>query len=526
MPTIAKSAIEKFSSRKLEDYRWIKKKSKKHLMSEIAQIAPKYKFKTDPWAHQAACTFIGSCVNSFLYFLDMGAGKSKIILDVFAIRKRLGESDKMLVVVDNLINIYTWVENIEEHSRFKKVCALDSTIEGRREEIAAGDADIYVINYAGLVHLLCKRKENKKKGNTKLVPDYKAAVKLAKMFGMMVLDEIHYCKNKDSLAFRLLRKMGQYIKYRYGATGTPIGNKKEDIWAVFYLIDHGETFGPTLGLFRAVYCTEVPGWGGSTKYEFNDDMFPAFIKAMQNRSISYDEAELGDMPKRSDIIVPIPMTNGVRSYYGMVKKKLVEYHKAGGAIDKLEIKNTYVRLRQVMSGFIGLDNEGVKIEAEFGSNKTVWIEDSIDEMLATKGKIIFFHEFRPSGRLIANILKKKKIPYIQIGGGVGKGKDKAALGQKFKTDLKYRVAVVNLQSGATGWNPQTVANKLIYFELTPKVITFLQSIKRVYRRTQKRRVKIWFLITKDSAEEAMLKTLKEGKDVVDAVMAGKIAEDV
>lgn len=509
---IAKSAVREFLARDLDDFRWLKREPRKVLERELRAIAPQFKPKTKPWDSQVVCTFIGACMPQFLFFLDMSAGKTKTGLDIFTLRKSLGEVEKMLVVTDNIVNIYTWQEEIELHTDLK-CCALDSTSQGRMNMLETVDADIYVINYLGLVHLLCK----KDSGEGKLKPNYYQADKLAKKFGMLWLDEIHMCKNKDSLSHRVINRLCRRITYRYGATGTSMGKGPADLWAQFYLIDRGAALGETVGMFRAAFFKEVEAWGGRTAWEFDERKLEALTRTKQHRSITYTEEELGDLPRKLEKDVVVPMSSAVENYYAMVKKGMVEFYRSGGKAAKAEIKNSYIKLRQVLSGFLALDADGVKVEAEFGCNKTQWLEDTIEDIVSTEGKTIIFHDFICTGKRIEALLRKKKIKHLSLRGGAKKGD----VSKRFKNDLSYKVLVSNLKSGSTGWNPQKVANKLIYYELPTSLITFLQSIKRVYRRRQPRRVRIWYLVTKGSAEHKLLQGLRDGREVADEIMSDK-----
>lgn len=79
----------------MEGWQWIKRVPRHELLK--AKCFSSIKFHTDPFDHQAACFLIGSEEPRFLFNLDMGAGKSKLVLDLFRYYDKVHEVKRMLV---------------------------------------------------------------------------------------------------------------------------------------------------------------------------------------------------------------------------------------------------------------------------------------------------------------------------------------------------------------------------------------------------------------------------------------------
>ena len=69
----------------------------------------------------------------------------------------------------------------------------------------------------------------------------------------MILDESQRVKNEDTLNFDISNVISSKCDFTYLMTGTPFGRDPRDLWAQFYLMDRGETFGMNKSIFEQVY---------------------------------------------------------------------------------------------------------------------------------------------------------------------------------------------------------------------------------------------------------------------------------
>src|SRR5674476_97763 len=79
---IKHSAVVEFLRRPLDDHLWVKKLTRDQILRELRTLRVQPYFKTDPWLHQLACFYIAMTRPDFAYLLDMGLGKTKIMLDI------------------------------------------------------------------------------------------------------------------------------------------------------------------------------------------------------------------------------------------------------------------------------------------------------------------------------------------------------------------------------------------------------------------------------------------------------------
>ncbi len=511
---ISKSAVRKFEKRKRISYSWMKRLKRKVVWDEVNLLlkGSGFRFKTAPYLHQLVCWYIGVCEGSFLFLLDMGGGKTKIILDIFGYYRKTRGFKKILVLVPNIINIDAWAEEVEIHSDLR-VMMLEGTTQDRWEAVQDEDCDVYVVNYQGLLHMVCKNK-----GRGKLEVNESKVKRLCSKFDMLVLDESHSVKNKESLTFRVCNRITKQVQESYALTGTPTGRNPQDFWAQFFLIDKGWTLGETLTVFRQALFTETEGFAGRKEWSFDKRKKHRLHQWIQNRSIRYSDHEMADLPREHRQVIKVKMGPEQEGYYDTFRSGLIERVKEHASFKKLD--NYYIRLRQISSGFLDWKDEetGKRSHVDFDNNGKLDAVDYIVSNLPEGHKLIIFVEFNPSGAKVCELLRTKKVNHAKV---FGNQKDKLDQIRKFRKDRDCVVLVANSRAAGQGGNLQ-VANYACFYESPSSPIVRKQAERRMSGPRQKlfKHVHFYDLVA-SKTEEKQQEYLKEGKDLFEAVVNGK-----
>lgn len=77
MALLAKSAVDEFRKRVLDNWDWLKDAKRSDFEAFFNGLLPAPRFKTRPYLHQLAAFFVGISRDRFLYLLDMGTGKAQ-----------------------------------------------------------------------------------------------------------------------------------------------------------------------------------------------------------------------------------------------------------------------------------------------------------------------------------------------------------------------------------------------------------------------------------------------------------------
>lgn len=518
---ISKESLKAYLCRELDSFNWMKKLPREVLEKELRSFKVRPVFKgSDPWTHQLVCFLIGCSYPQYAYLLDMGLGKTRILLDLMTQRRREGRFTRAIVTVPRLVNLGSWEDAIREYSDFEPNI-VSGTTEEKWEALSNPKGDITVIDYPGLQHALSGRLTGSKmseKGqragkNFEYGKDAKRIKQVAKLYSFFGMDESHKSKNKDALRFKLLKQLTSAIPDRYATTGTLFGRNPEDIWAQFYLVDHGETFGESFGMFRAAFFSEVENYW-KREYAFNKGMTRTLYQFLHHRSIRYSEDECLDLPRRRNITLTIKFTEEQKEHYMRAVDGLIN---ARGMLRELD--SNYLRMRQICAGFLEWREEDEKCQVLFRNNPKL---DALERLVTESGdsKLVVSHEYTMSGRLITERLTEMQVGYEWLYGG---SKDSINAVRRFLSDPDKRVFVLNSESGGTGTDGlQKQARYLIFYESPASPITRQQVLKRVHRPGQEREPVIYDLVMDRSIDARILGFVKEGQDLHAAVVDGRV----
>lgn len=519
---ISKKHVQDFLNRSLNSFYWIKRAAERDILDEIRELAKPvgFKFLTKPYKHQAECFYIGACEESFLFFADMGLGKTKVTLDLYRYFRKAGRVSRGIITCPSDTSADGWVAESKVHCTDYVLRAATGSSEEKWKVMRDATADLVVVSYPGLVAMSCKM--GKSRGKNKMSPDTEKIKELCTLFDFVGLDEIHRCKNHNSLTFKVCDFLCDTADIRFGLTGTPM-NAPEDFWAQFYLIDRGETLGETLGIFRAAYFNQVHSmWAyNGIDYEFDRRKQKRFTKTIRHKSIRYEQDECLDLPKTVFTKVPVTLTQEARAYYAPQRQKLVESMKARNR-DAMGLEKSFVVLREVCSGFVMWSDEDAEKKQRqvlrFQQNpKLDSLLELVEEIPATS-KVVIFHEFVESGRMIGEALAKAKIKAAEVRAEVKARRDNVT---KFLNDPECRVLVINTAAGGESLNLQ-VANYMIFYETPISPIMRKQCLARIRRAGQNAGTVFYYdLVAKGTVEEQILGALEEGANLFDQIVNGK-----
>lgn len=506
---IAREAVNEYLGRRLDDHRWMKALRSERLLRELRDMRVRPRFKLDPWQHQLVCFYLGLLYPRFMFLLDMGAGKTKIIADLAYQLLREGKLDRALVTVPRMSNLLTWEDDLAKHSELEP-CIVDcENIEEKYERIIKPRAEITVIDMAGLTLALCKK--DKKRG--KLVRDDKKVDEVLKRYNFLGIDEIHKLSSHDSLWYLLMNRLSSRMDFVYGATGTLFGKHVEHAHTEFYLVDQGETLGETLGLFRGAFCdAKSNGW--STEYKFRKDMQPTLNRMIQHRSIRYEDYEMHDLPPKRPRELHFEMEGEQLEHYNRALEGLIN---ASGNLAELDA--SWLRMRQIVSGYLPWKDAAGEHTLHFKRNpKLDGLVQLADEM--GDSKLVISYEYTQTGRMIVDRLKREGITGVEwLWGG---SKDRRGMRDRFLKDSRSQILVMQSEAGGTGTDGlQDVARYLVFYETPSSPITRLQTEKRIGRPGQTRPWYVYDLIMRRSVDRGILDGIKEGVDVHSAVVNGR-----
>lgn len=509
-------AVRKFRERPRRDFSVWKTISDQELLRRRDKLPIRPPIWNKLKKLQRVCLVIGARQKRFVYFNDTGTGKTFLSIALMKYFERTDLARRNLILVPNKINKDEWgTEGFDKHAPSMPYVILRGSSVNKWKQIEDNtDAVAFIETYAGFTRMCCESKLIKKRGKrakNKLVPNLKKIKLLAQFFEGVYCDESTYLANKGALPYRLVNKLSQTAEVFFALTATPFGRDVSMAWAQMFLVDRGETLGETLTLFRsAFYDTKKNYWGGY-EYKIKPGAKKEIRRFLDHNSITYpaDESEL---PYLTRIPKYISLGQDAESYYQLAKDQITRAH---GNFQ--EMKNAFLRMRQISSGFVGYkdDETGEKARFAFDKNPKLDLLESVVTGLPEKYKFIVFHQFQYSAKVISERLTRMGIKHVMIN---GKTKDTSKSKLAFKTDPTVRALVLANDAGGYGLNLQ-IARYGLYYESPVSVILRKQTEKRFDRQySPHKNVFIYDLIVRGTVDQSILDFHKEGRSLWKAIL--------
>jgi SNF2 family DNA or RNA helicase len=185
----------------------------------------KYRFKTHPYQHQRAALGASWDKTEFAYFMEMGTGKSKVLIDNLAILYDYGHVDSALIVAPK--GVYkNWAEleipkHLPDHIHHKIVCWSPTPNKQEKEDLMelfspTNDLIIFVMNIEAF--------------STKKGTGFAEKFLLAHR-PLFAIDESTTIKNASARRTKATVKLGKLAKYRRILTGFPVTKSPLDLYS-------------------------------------------------------------------------------------------------------------------------------------------------------------------------------------------------------------------------------------------------------------------------------------------------------
>ena len=415
-------------------------------------------------------------------FLDCGLGKT--ITTLTAINELMYDSfeiSKVLIIAPLRVAQSTWKEEIEKWDHLN-LLRYSIAVGDEKERLKAlkQNSDIYIINRENVDWLV-----------TKSGIDFN--------FGMLVIDELSSFKSHTSKRFKSLLKIRPYFERVVGLTGTPSSNGLMDLWAEFRVLDLGERLGRYITHYRNEYFLPDKRNGAVIfSYKPQPNAEERIYRRLADMTISMKSTEYLKMPELILNELEINLDEEDQMKYKKFKKEMVMtiQEKEIDAINAASLSN---KLIQLANGSI-YDEDKKFYEVH---NKKL---DKLEEIIeSANGKpVLIAYWFKADKERIEKRFKVREI--------------------KTADDIKqWNMGMINLAlihpaSAGHGLNLQSGGSTLVWFSLTWSLELYQQTNARLYRQGQKDTVVIHHLITKNTIDEDIMKSLKRKDKTQEALM--------
>lgn len=430
---------------------------------------------------QRAVEFIKDNPKAALW-IDMGLGKTVSTLTALIDLIDQKVIKKTLIIAPLRVSNHTWPTEIANwtHTSALNYTVLSGLTPKKREAALDEDTDIHIINRENVPWLVEKLGQKW-------------------TYDCVVIDESSSFKSHTSKRWRSLKKVYGKIDRMVQLTGTPAPNSLLELWPQFYLLDKGKRLENTRGKFLNKYCTAVgnPQWN---QWTVKPDRADAIHNAVADIALVMNAEDYLKLPARIDIKVEVELPPKARSIYEQMKSDfLIAYQ--GGEILAVNAAVQIGKLMQIANGNVyDEDGEYVRCHRE----KFDALEEIID---STNDPVLIAYNFKSDLAELRLLFPDAEVI----------GKDPTVIDRWNAGEIPILFA--HPASAGHGLNLQKGGNVIVWFGLTWSLELYQQFNARLHRQGQDKPVRIFHILTKDTADKAVLEALTTKKDTQDTLLS-------
>ena len=472
-----------------------------------------YKFKTKPYAHQLTALENSWHKEEFAYFMEMGTGKTKVLIDNVAMLYDKGKVDGVLIIAPKGV-VGTWYnQELPNHlaDHIENVTVLwQANINKKQQEKLD-----QLFKTGHELHILVMNVEALSTDKGKLF----AAKFLRSHKSMIAIDESTTIKNPKAKRTKNILSLGNICKYRRIMTGSPVTRNPLDLYS------QCEFLNPNLLQFTSYYAfrnryaemktIHVHGRSVDVVHKFqNLKELSETLKPFSYRVLKQDCL---DLPEKVYIKREISLSPEQKKLYEQMKKQAFATLN-GKQVTSVTVLTQLMRLQQITCGHFTADDGSIQ---PIRNNRLAELLDVLEEI---EGKVIIWGHYQEDVKNIVNILTDKYGPGSVVSYyGLTPQEERQKNIKKFQANNGVRFLVGTPQTGGYGIT-LTEANTVIYYSNGYDLEKRMQSEDRAHRIGQKKTVTYVDIIAQDTVDEKIVKSLRKKINIASEVMGEELKD--
>lgn len=470
-----------------------------------------YKFKTKPYEHQLKALEMSCNRETFAYFMEMGTGKTKVLIDNMAMLYDKGKIDGALIIapkgvigtwynqelpahlVDHIENVTVlWQANITK-SQSRKLETLFKTGE---------ELHILIMNVEAF---------STQKG-TQFAQKFMLAHKT-----LMVIDESTTIKNPKAKRTKNILQLADQSQYRRILTGSPVTKNPLDLFTQCYFLDPYHLDHQSYYSFRTRYAIMKTAYiaGRSIQLVAGFKHLDELAEKLKPFSYRVLKQDCLDLPDKIYMKRVISLTEEQQKVYKQMREEALATLN-GKTVTTMIALTQLMRLHQITCGhFVADDGTTQKIK----SNRLNELMDILDEV---EGKAIIWAHYQYDVKSIIKEITKVHGPcsvvdYYGLTPQDQRDKNREA----FQNDSKVRYLVGTPATGGYGIT-LTAANTVIYYSNGYDLEKRLQSEDRAHRIGQHKPVTYVDILAEETVDEKIVQSLRKKINIASQVLGEEL----
>ncbi len=453
------------------------------------------------WQHQSEALARARLVDNFALFFEMGCGKTRVICEL------LQEKLENTLILCPPVVIEQWKNEIERYTNIEpwRVITMAGSSSKKMKEFKSmapsKGAYILITNFETLIN----------KGILKAFEGFTKT---------LVIDESTRIKNHKAARTKACIRLADLANKRYILSGSPVTGSQLDIFSQFRVLDQGRTFGKSYLIFLGEYFHNKNAAFKNTNWYFPDwqpkpGCSELIGKKIAPISMRVTKEEAMDLPELVKKEIFVELSRKEREIYESMRLNLIAFLNDKTCVAKMALTKT-IRLQQIVSGFIALDDGSEKSFADFCKLKA--LEDLLED-LAPTNKVIIWCIYKRNYKDIGDLCVRLKLPFAELHGGTVNKEEEV---RRFMEDDSCRVMIGSPQAGGLGVN-LTIASHSIYYSRGFSLEADVQSEARNHRggslEMGHQKITRFDLIAKDSIDELVMIALKNKLTTAESILS-------
>lgn len=313
------------------------------------------------------------------------------------------------------------------------------------------------------------------------------------MFHTVFFDEAQAFKNPVTQTARSVKRIK--AEYRFGLTGTPVENAREELWSIFHVVFPS--------LFQG-----LKAYSHLSRKAVARRVRPFLLRRMKKEVLK-------ELPRKNESLQAVEMLPAQKKLYAAYLAKLRHdtlKHLDQDTVQKnrMKILAGLTRLRQICCHpALFVDNY------QEGSAKYEKLLEILEESRRTGRRVLVFSQFTKMLHLIGRELSMRGQSYFYLDGQTPSG-ERVEICNRFNNG-ENDLFLISLKAGGTGLN-LTGADTVILYDLWWNPAVEEQAAGRAHRMGQKNEVEVIKLVASGTIEEKINQLQLRKKNLITEII--------
>jgi len=472
-----------------------------------------YKFKTKPYAHQLTALEKSWNKETYAYFMEMGTGKTKVLIDNLAMLYDKGKVDGALIVAPKGV-IGTWYkQEIPNHlpDHIENVSVLWQALITKKQQekldsLFKLETNLHIL----IMNVEALSTDKGLKFASKFLNSHKV---------LMAIDESTTIKNSSAKRTKNILALSKYAKYRRIMTGSPVTKNPLDLYS------QCEFLSPWLLNFQSFYAFRnryaemktIHARGRSIQVVHKFQNIGELSDKLKSFSYRVLKEDCLDLPDKIYVKRNVALTSEQSKLYQQMKTMALAILN-GKQVTSVTVLTQLMRLHQITCGHFTADDGSTQLVK---NNRITELMDVLEEI---EGKAIIWANYQHDISEIKKAIEKKyDEDYAVTYYGLTPQEERQDNIRKFQDDPKCRFLIGTPSTGGYGIT-LTAANTVIYYSNGYDLEKRLQSEDRAHRIGQKKSVTYVDLIAEKTVDEKIVKALRKKINIASEVLGEELRD--